>query len=67
MMIPFDMELNSPQEKYEHSVRMSLKKAKHLSERMKCFISDLQKSKIKSKDKEEIKKQLLNFINKDEK
>ena len=62
MLIPFAYEL-TPEEKYKRSYVSSLKKAKHLSERMKQFLTDIDKSKIKEKDKKAIKEEALKFFN----
>lgn len=64
MLIPFAYE-PTPQERYKRSYLSSLKKAKHLSERMKQFITDIEKSKMKEKekDKKAIKDEALKFFN----
>lgn len=62
MLVPFAYELTL-EERYKRSHLSSLKKAKHLSERMKQFITDINKSKMKEKDKKAIKDEALKFFN----
>lgn len=62
MLIPFAHE-PTPEERYKRAYLSSLKKAKHLSERMKQFLTDIEKSKMKDKDKKAIKDEALKFFN----
>jgi len=62
MLVPFAYE-PTPEERYRLSYLSSLKKAKHLSERMKQFLNDIDKSKMKEKDKKAIKDEALKFFN----
>ena len=62
MLVPFAYE-PTPEEKYKRYYLSSLKKAKHLSERMKQFLTDIDKSKMKEKDKKAIKDEALKFFN----
>ncbi len=62
MLVPFAYE-PTPEERYKRSYLSSLKKAKHLSERMKQFLTDIEKSKMKEKDKKAIKDEALKFFN----
>jgi hypothetical protein len=62
MLVPFAYE-PTPDERYNRSYLSSLKKAKHLSERMKQFLTDIDKSKMKEKDKKAIKDEALKFFN----
>jgi hypothetical protein len=49
-------------EVYVHTVRIRLRKAQHLSERMRNFLADLETSKIKKADKDKIKEELMKFM-----
>jgi hypothetical protein len=60
MIVPFGYELTAEQ-RYQRSYLSSLKKAKHLSERMKQLLADIDKSKLKEKDKKAIKDAALSF------
>jgi hypothetical protein len=62
MLVPFEYE-PTPEEKYKRSYLSSLKKAKHLAERLKQFLTDIEKSKMKKKDKKAIKDEALKFFN----
>lgn len=58
MMIPYGIN-ETYQEKYNRKVRNRMTKAQHLSERIKLFIEDIEKSTLKEKDKSKIKNELL--------
>ena len=59
MIVPFGYALTA-EEKYQRSYLSSLRKAKHLSERMN-LLADIDKSKLKEKDKKAIKDAALSF------
>lgn len=61
MLVPF--EYYSPTEKERHAARLlnSMNKAKHLSERMRLFLQDLDKSKFAAHEKEQIINELTKF------
>jgi len=61
MYSPFAYE-PTPEEKYKIAYISRLKKAKHLSQRMKNFITDIDKSKMKAQDKRAIKDEVLKFL-----
>lgn len=61
MIVPFQVDLTDEQ-RYKNKLESSLRKAKHLSNRMKNFISDIEKTKLKSKDKKAIIDAALGFL-----
>lgn len=64
MIMPFRFHQPTQQEMYKAALNVRMRKAKHLAERMKLFISDIDKSKMKEVDKEKIKHILMNFTEK---
>lgn len=62
MVIPFSHQPTEEQ-RYKYRYISSLKKAKHLSQRVKTFVSDLEKSGLKEKDRKEIIKEVMSFLN----
>ena len=65
MMIPFYYGYGpTEKERYERKVQDSLKKAKHLSERVTMFIQDIDKAKFKDNDRNKIKALLKEELSK---
>lgn len=61
MLLPFAYE-PTPEEKQKRSYLSSMKKAKHLSERIKQFLTDIDTSNMKEKDKKAVKDETLKFF-----
>jgi hypothetical protein len=59
MLIPDEFD-ESMQQIYDKKLRDSIRKAKHLSERVKHFLYDIGKMKFREPDKNKIKDILLN-------
>ncbi len=57
-----DIPIPTEKERYAYSVQNSLNKAKHLSDRMRNFLADLEKSKLKKTDKDRIKNEVMRFL-----
>lgn len=60
-MIPYGYEPTA-EERYKQSYLSRLRKAEHLSARLKQFIDDVNASKLKEKDKIAVKEAALHFL-----
>ena len=65
MLIPFSE--TSYEELKKRKLLSSIKKAKHLSDRLNNFLSDIEKSSFKRSEKDFIKNEALKFINPEKK
>jgi hypothetical protein len=65
MLIPFSEP--SYEELKKRKLISSIKKAKHLSDRLNNFLSDIEKSTFKRSDKDFIKNEALKFVNTEKK